>query len=240
MLPGDSHVDGRSRRIHLVRRQARALAFSDHSRAHPFASLRPRGIRGRARLQDRRRDGDLQASRPHRAPVQLGAYLHDENPLRPGDAHRSPEGSGARQPARVLLHPADRFLRLGEDGGVPDRRDRARRRRRVALGRLSRSGSARERNTRQDLVLCAPPRQRDHGSRQDGRDLSELDPREPGGDPARLRRGPAPRRGRFRRRGIGRESLHRQGRQDPRAGADFRLERDHARLGHHSRGRPGL
>ena len=43
---------------------------------------------------------------------------------------------------------------------------------------------------------------------------AELDPRQPRGDAARLRRGPAARRRRLRRRGRGREHLHRQGRRD--------------------------
>src|SRR6185503_14225516 len=44
--------DGRSRRLHLVRRKARAMARSHDACPHPFAALRPRRVRRRAGLQD--------------------------------------------------------------------------------------------------------------------------------------------------------------------------------------------
>src|SRR5688572_17775069 len=44
------HVDVRPRRLHLVRRQARALARSQHPRPHALAALRPGRFRGRARV----------------------------------------------------------------------------------------------------------------------------------------------------------------------------------------------
>src|SRR5258706_5000816 len=133
---GDPHVDGRSRRSHLVRRQARALAFRDHPRPHSLAALRAFGIRGRARLQDRRRPGDLPPRRAYRALVQFRAHLHDEDPVQPGNPDRCPEGGRASQPARILLHPADRLLRLGKNGRCAPRRHGARSERPLAGWRL--------------------------------------------------------------------------------------------------------
>ena len=69
------HVDGRPRRLDLVRRQDGAVARRDHPRPHPHAALRHGRVRGRARVQDGRRTGDLPAARPHRPPVPLGAHL---------------------------------------------------------------------------------------------------------------------------------------------------------------------
>src|SRR6476646_4770432 len=77
-----SHVDGRSRRLHLVRRQARALEGSQYPRPHPLAALRPRRLRGRPRLQDRvPRHRDLPAEGAHRPALQLGQDLHDGDAL---------------------------------------------------------------------------------------------------------------------------------------------------------------
>ena len=84
---------------------------------------------------------------------------------------------------------------------------------------------------RQDLVLRAPPRQRHHVRAPRCPAPTQLDPRQPGGDDARLRRGPAARRRRLRRRGRGREHLHRQERRALRARADLGADRHHPRVG---------
>src|SRR5713226_7883965 len=93
----ERHVDGRPRRSDLVRRQIGAVARGDHARAHPFAALRTRGIRGIARLPDRQRHRHLPPEGAYRTAVQFGAHLHDENPLRQGNADGGTKGSGARQ-----------------------------------------------------------------------------------------------------------------------------------------------
>src|SRR6185437_11554219 len=92
-FPGASlHVDGRPRRLHLVRRQARALARSHHPRPHPLAPLRPRGIRGRARLQDRvARHRHLPLEGTHGPAVQFREDLHDGGSVRQGRAHGGAE-----------------------------------------------------------------------------------------------------------------------------------------------------
>src|SRR5512134_885984 len=93
--PGDTHdgrVHGRPRRLDLVRRQARTLARRHHPRADSLAPLRPRRVRGRARLQDGERHGDLPTAGAHRSPLQLGAHLHDEDPVHAGAADRGAEG----------------------------------------------------------------------------------------------------------------------------------------------------
>src|SRR5690349_18127234 len=74
---GHTPLDGRPGRLDLVRRQAGAVALGDHARAHALAALRPRCLRGRARLQDGERHADLPAARAHAAAAQLRAYLHD-------------------------------------------------------------------------------------------------------------------------------------------------------------------
>ena len=66
-----------------------------------------------------------------------------------------------------------------------------------------------EGDPRQDLELPAPPHQRLDGADQDRRQLRQLDPRQPGGAQRGLRRGAAARYQRLRRRGCGREPLHR-------------------------------
>ena len=125
-------------------------------------------------------------------------------------------------------------------GVSPGGRQGARRDRRLALGRLPRAGGAREGHPREDLVVRAPPRQRDDGARQDVGHLPQLGAGDAGGDAARLRRGAAARRRRLRRRGRGREHLHRQGRRDLRAGAHLGAHRHHARLGDRARRGPRL
>src|SRR6266481_1777027 len=130
------YVDGRPRRSDLVRRQIGALARGDHARAHPFAALRTRGIRGIARLQDRQRHRHLPPEGAYRTAVQFGAHLHDEDPLRQGNTDGGAKGSGARQQAGFLLRAADRLLRFGKDGRVPQGRESARRHSGLAVGRL--------------------------------------------------------------------------------------------------------
>src|SRR5690606_24410682 len=60
----------RSRWIHMVRWQARAVARGKAARTHSRPALRQRGIRGGARL----RWGNLQARRAHAAPDRRRAY----------------------------------------------------------------------------------------------------------------------------------------------------------------------
>ena len=80
----------------------------------------------------------------------------------------------------------------------------------VAVGRLPRPRSAGQGHTRQDLVVRAASHQRDDGAGQVRRHLRQFDPGQPGSDDGRLRRGPAARRRRLRRRRLGREPVHRQ------------------------------
>ena len=61
-----SHVDGRPRRLDLVRRQAGAVARRHDPRAHPHAALRHGRVRGRTRVQDGAGHGDLPPARAHR------------------------------------------------------------------------------------------------------------------------------------------------------------------------------
>ena len=122
-------------------------------------------------------------------------------------------------------------------GVSPDRCEGARGDRGLALGRVPRARGPREGHPREDLLVCAPPRQRDHGARQDVGHLPELGARDAGGDAARLRRRAAARRRRLRRRRRGREHLRRQGRQDLRARAHVGAHRHHPRLGDRARAR---
>src|SRR5260221_11719559 len=66
-----SHVDGRPRRLHLARRQARAVARGDHPRAHPLPALRTGRVRRRTRLQDGDRHSNIRPEGTHHAEVQL-------------------------------------------------------------------------------------------------------------------------------------------------------------------------
>src|SRR5439155_131565 len=83
-----------------------------------------------ARLPDRHRHGDLPPEGAHRSPVQFRPYLHDEAPVHARAADGGAARGRAGEPARRLLHPPDRVLRLGEDGRVAGRRQGARRHRR--------------------------------------------------------------------------------------------------------------
>src|SRR5258706_12871908 len=91
-----SHVDGRPRRLHLARRQARALARGDHPRPHPLPALRPRRVRRRTRLQDGGRHRDLPPEGTHHPDDELRQDLHDGAPLFARPANAGPEESRAR------------------------------------------------------------------------------------------------------------------------------------------------
>src|ERR1700686_3008002 len=109
-------VDGRPRRLYLVRRQARALARCNDARADAFAALRSRGVRGCARVQDRGRNGDLSPGGTYAAYVQFGPNLPDADSVREGAVDGRATRSRARQQTRVMLSAADRVLRVGKDG----------------------------------------------------------------------------------------------------------------------------
>ena len=141
----------------------------------------------------------------------------------------------------VLLHPADRVLRLRRarrlDAGQPGRDGDHE----LAVGRLPRRGLADEGHHGEDLVLDACRAERDSARVQGDGDLPQLDARDDRGAARRLRRGdPAHRPGHDRRRPR-REHLRRQGRRDPHAAAlDLDPAGDHARLGDPDRAGPRL
>ncbi len=109
------------------------------------------------------------------------------------------------------------------------------------MGELPRRRERRHRDPRQDLLLEPDRREHDPARRQGDRDLPELDAGRARGAARRLRRGdPAHGRG-LRRRRLGRERLHRQGRQDLDAAAlDLDPARDHARQRDPDRAGPRL
>ena len=71
-------------------------------------------------------------------------------------------------------------------GVSPEGRQRPRRHRRMAVGGLPGRRSAGKGHSRQDLVVRAPSRQRDHGARQVRGHLRQLHPRQSGSDDGRL------------------------------------------------------
>ena len=152
-------------------------------------------------------------------------------PFTPRAADGRAARGGARQQAGELLPAPARLLRLREDGRVAGGRRGARVDRGVAVGRVPGRGWPEEGHPREDLVVRAPPRERHHGARQ-GRDhLRQLDPRQPRGHAARLRRGPAARHRRLRGRRRRREHLHREGRARVHARAHHGAGRHHVALG---------
>ena len=110
----------------------------------------------------------------------------------------------------------------------------ARRDRRLAVGRLSRRRRHRERHPREDR-----PRTRGITSTSPCAAPSSPAPMPTRSSPTRRRlehgydEGAAARRGRLRRRGLGREPVHRQERQAVRAGAHLRADRHYARRSDH-------
>ena len=93
--------------------------------------------------------------------------------------------------------------------------------------------------TDEDLELGARRAERDPARRQGDRDLPELDARDHGGAPRRLRRGDHALARRLRRRRAGREHLRREGRRPLHAAArDVDPARDHARHDHPDRAGP--
>ena len=75
------HVDGRPRRLDLVRRQDGAVARGEHARAHAHASLRTRRLRGRARVQDRRRRQRSSGCATTPTVCSIGTDLRHEDPV---------------------------------------------------------------------------------------------------------------------------------------------------------------
>ena len=207
------------------------MARRHHPRTEPFPALRPFGVRGRTRLQDRQGHGDLPPGRAHPALDQLGQDLPDESAVLEG----APDGGAARgsqgQQARELLPATDRLLRLREDGHLDPWHHRPRCHRGLVVGRIPRRGRPAEGHSRQDLVLCPPPRQRDDASGEGGHHLRQLDPRQSRGHPGRLRRGAAAGHPGLRRRRCRREPVRDQGRDDLRARDRFGADRHHPRLG---------
>ena len=130
-------------------------------------------------------------------------------PFTQGRDRRGAARVRARQQARVVLHPADRVLRLDGDGRGGEIEPGARRHRRVALGRVPRRRGPREGHPRQDLVVHPPSPEHHDVQRQGRAQLHDLDPRQPGGDARRLRRGDAARPAGLRLPGLGRERVHR-------------------------------
>src|SRR6266403_5366321 len=212
-------VDVRSGRLDLVRRPDGALARRYHPCADPFASLRSVGVRGPAGLQDTRGPGHFPAARAHGAPLQFGAHLPDADTVHAGAADGSAAPGGQGEQTGGVLSAPDRLLRLREDGRESERGERARGGGGLAVGRVSGRGRAARGDTREDVLLCAPPYQRVDGPVQDGRSLRELDPGQPGGHARRLRRGVAAGHAGFRGRGRRGKPVHRTWRADIRTAA---------------------
>ncbi len=158
--------------------------------------------------------GDLPAGRAHRAAVQLGAHLHDEDPVRQGalmEAQR--EVVRANKLESCYLRPIAFYG--SEKMGVSPKGAKVH----VAIAgwpwgaylgpeALDKGIRVKTSSFARHHVNVTMARAKFAGT------YAELDPRQPGGDAARLRRGPAARRRRLRRRRLGREHLHRQGRHD--------------------------
>ena len=144
--------------LDLVRREARGVALGDHARAHALAALRPRGVRGRTRVQDRDRHRHLPAEGAHRSPVQLRAHLHDEDPVQPRRADGGAAAGGGENGHEACYVRPIAFYG-SEKMGVSPIGAKVH----VAIAaqawRVPRSGGAREGHPGQDL-LRAPPRQR--------------------------------------------------------------------------------
>ena len=109
-------------------------------------------------------------------------YTVDEH--RAGDeGHRAVDGSA------VVLHPADRVLRLRRDGPQHAAVHGRRRDRVLAVGRVPRRRRRVQGRAHEDLVLDAPRPQHDAAAVEDDRQLRELVAREGRGAEGRLRRG---------------------------------------------------
>ncbi len=125
------------------------------------------------------------------------------------------------------------FYGFGELGVSSDRETRRRRDHQLPLGRVPRRGQPDEGHHGEDLELGARRPERHPARREGDRDLPQLDARDDGGAPRRLRRGDHALARRVRRRRAGREHLRRQGRRPLHAAArDVDPARDHARHGH--------
>ena len=115
---------------------------------------------------------------------------HDDgDPVHGRRARAGDEGHRARDRAAVVLHPADRVLRLRRDG-PQHAAVRGRRRDRVlAVGRVPRRRRGHQGRAHEDLVVDAPRPQHDAAAVEDDRQLRELVAREGRGAEGRLRRG---------------------------------------------------
>ena len=102
----------RSRRLHLVRRQARALARGQPARAEPRPALCERGVRGRAGL--RRRDLRADPAQPAALRGRQDAGLH--HPLQRRRDRPGLPRDGQGQQAHRLLRAPDRLARQRDDG----------------------------------------------------------------------------------------------------------------------------
>jgi [glutamine synthetase] adenylyltransferase / [glutamine synthetase]-adenylyl-L-tyrosine phosphorylase len=136
------HVDGRSRRRHLVRRQNGALARGHHPCADPYPALRHGRVRRRARLRNAGAGpGDFPPAGPYRPPVPFGHILGMPMPY---------DKKTLNQAQRAVVR--DNNLKSGylrpmafygsEAHGLRADPEGARDRRRLAVGRLSGQGSA--------------------------------------------------------------------------------------------------
>ena len=144
------------------------------------------GIRA---YETERGPGGLPAHRAHRAAVRLGADHDDGDPVHGRRARAGDEGHRARRRAAVVLHPADRVLRLRRDGAQHVAVHGRRRDRVLAVGRVPRRRRGVEGRAHEDLELDAPRPQHDAAAVEDDRQLRELVARQGRGAEGRLRRG---------------------------------------------------
>ena len=176
-----------------LRRQAGAVARRHHARADALAALWPWRVRRRALLRHRRRPAIFRL-RDHTDRLFRSAQIfsmkipYDKDEI---DAAQK-ECVRGNDLTSCYLRPIV-FYGSEAMGVAAKSNPRSRRHRRLALGRLPWRGGAGEGHPRQDLVVHAPPSEHHHVQCQGGLQLRDVDPRQPGSDARRLRRGDAAR-----------------------------------------------
>ncbi len=147
---GETNADHGDRED-LVQRRARAMGRRQDPHPHAHPALRHRRVRGHPRVRDRARSGSVPLDRAHRTLVQLGQDHVDGDPLHGRRDRAGDQGHRARNGLAVVLHPADRVLRLRRDGPQHVAVRGRRRDRVLAMGRVSRRRGSHQGRAHEDL-----------------------------------------------------------------------------------------
>ena len=199
---------------HLAERGVRRLGGREGSRTHPRPALRHERVRGRARLRDLPRPGDLPPPRPPPADGELGqALLHGPALLQGADPRGHPRADRAQRLLQ-LLHPAADLPRPRADGARPRGQPRRGDDRRLGVGRLPGRGGQAHRRARQGVLVAADLAAVAAAALQGRRPVPQLGAGQDRVQAGRLRGGDPARRARPRVRGLGRERVRGQGRAD--------------------------